>query len=135
VFADFTHAKIGGKAAVDVVNDRAWLENEYLPTVGKRGAAIIETRGQSSAASAANALIDHVRSLTTPSDEIHSLAVVSDGSYGFAEGVWASVPVRTTAPGDWQRVTGIEHDDFAREKLAATNAELVSERETVAEML
>jgi malate dehydrogenase len=135
MFADFAHARIGGRPATEVITDSAWLEETFLPTVGKRGAAIIEARGLSSAASAANALVDHVRSLLTPSEEIHSLAVRSDGSYGFAEGVWASVPVRTTAPGTWEMVGGIEHDEFAREKLAATNAELVSERETVAEML
>jgi malate dehydrogenase len=135
MFADFRNARIGGRQVEEVITDAAWLRETFLPTVGKRGAAVIEARGLSSAASAANALIDHVRSLVTVSDEIHSIAVRSDGSYGFAEGVWASVPVRTTAPGTWELVPGFEHDDFAREKLAATNAELVSERETVAEML
>ena len=104
--------------------------------MGKRGAAIIDARGLSSAASAANAALDHVRSLNTPGDTIHSVAVRSDGSYGFDEGVWASVPVRTTAPGTYEVVReGFEHDDFARAKIAATNAELVEERETVKEML
>ncbi len=136
MFADFTNARIGGKPAREVINDDAWLENEFLPTVGKRGAAIIEARGLSSAASAANAALDHVRSLHTPSDEIHSIAVRSDGSYGFDEGIWASVPVRTTAPGEYEVVRqGWDHDDFAKSKVAITNQELVDERETVSGLL
>jgi malate dehydrogenase len=134
MFADFTHAKIGGKPAADVIGDEAWLKNEYLPTVGKRGAAIIEARGQSSAASAANALIDHVRDLTTPG-AIHSLAVDSQGRYGFSEGVWAGMPVKTTAPGAYEVITSYEMDDFAKSKIAITNDELVGERDTVKEML
>ena len=85
--------------------------------------------------SAANALIDHVRSLYTPSDDVHSIAVRSDGSYGFAEGVWASMPVKTVAPGKYEVQTGVQHDDFAQAKIAASNDELVGERETVAELL
>ncbi|HMM48360.1 MAG TPA: malate dehydrogenase [Miltoncostaeaceae bacterium] len=136
MFADFTNATINGKPVREVINDDAWLENEFLPTVGKRGAAIIEARGLSSAASAANAALDHVRSLHTVSDEIHSIAVRSDGSYGFAEGVWASVPVKTVAPGQYEVVrSGWDHDAFAQGKVAATNAELVEERETVKDML
>jgi malate dehydrogenase len=136
MFADFTNARIGGRPAREVIGDDAWLEREFLSTVGKRGAAIIDARGLSSAASAASAAIDHVRSLNTPGDTIHSVAVRSDGAYGFDEGVWASVPVRTTAPGTYEVVReGFEHDDFARGKIAATNAELVEERETVKEML
>jgi malate dehydrogenase len=133
MFADFTHAKIGGKAAADVVGDRAWLETEYLPTVGKRGAAIIEARGQSSAASAANALIDHVRDLATPG-KVHSVAVESQGRYGFADGVWAGMPVRSTA-GGYEVIDSYQMDDFAKSKIKITNDELVSERETVKEML
>jgi malate dehydrogenase len=136
MFADFTNARIGGRPAREAIGDDAWLENEFLPTVGKRGAAIIAARGLSSAASAANAAIDHVRSLNTPGPEIHSVAVRSDGGYGFDEGVWASVPVRTTAPGTYEVVRdGFEHDEFAKLKIAATNAELVEERETVKQML
>ena len=136
MFADFTNARIGGRPARDVIRHAAWLEGEFLATVGKRGAAIIEARGLSSAASAANAALDHVRSLNTPGDTIHSVAVRSDGSYGFDEGVWASVPVRTTAPGTYEVVReGFGDDDFARAKIAATNAELVEERETVKAML
>lgn len=134
MFADFTHAKIGGKAAAEVIGDEAWLKNDYLPTVGKRGAAIIEARGQSSAASAANALIDHVRDLVTPG-KVHSVAVNSEGRYGFAEGVWAGMPVKTTAPGAYEVVTSYEMDDFAKSKIAITNDELVGERDTVKDML
>jgi malate dehydrogenase len=133
MFADFTHAKIGGKAAADVVGDRTWLETEYLPTVGKRGAAIIDARGQSSAASAANALVDHVRDLATPG-KVHSVAVESQGRYGFADGVWAGMPVTSTADG-YEVVTSYEMDDFAKSKIKITNDELVSERETVKDML
>jgi len=135
MFADFTHATINGKPATSVITDGAWLKETFLPTVGKRGAAIIDARGLSSAASAANALIDHVKSLHTPSDTVHSIAVASDGSYGFAAGIWAGVPVRTTAPGTYEVVKGISHDEFAQGKIAATNAELVGERDTVAELL
>jgi malate dehydrogenase len=134
MFADFTHAKIGGKPAADVIGDEAWLKNEYLPTVGKRGAAIIEARGLSSAASAANAAIDHVRDLATPG-AIHSLAVNSEGRYGFAEGVWAGMPVKTTAPGAYEVITTYEMADFAKSKIKITNDELVGERDTVKEML
>ncbi|MEQ8834914.1 MAG: malate dehydrogenase [Miltoncostaeaceae bacterium] len=136
MFADFTNATIAGKPARQAIGDDAWLENEFLPTVGKRGAAIIEARGLSSAASAANAAIDHVRSLHTPSDTPHSIAVRSDGSYGFDEGIWASVPVKTVAPGEYEVVrSGWDHDEFAKGKVAATNAELAEERETVKDML
>jgi malate dehydrogenase len=133
MFADFTHAKIGGKAVTDVIKDEAWLKNEFLPTVGKRGAAIIEARGLSSAASAANALIDHVRDLTTPG-VTHAVAVESDGSYGFSPGVWAGVPVTTTANG-YDVVKSFDMDDFAKSKIAITNEELVGERDTVKDML
>jgi malate dehydrogenase len=133
MFADFTHAKIGGKAAKDVIGDQAWLENEYLPAVGKRGAAIIDARGQSSAASAANALVDHVRDLVTPG-AIRSVGVASHGRYGFADGVWAGMPVRSTA-GGYEVITSYEMDDFAKSKIKITNDELIGERDTVKEML
>ncbi|MEZ5080575.1 MAG: malate dehydrogenase [Thermoleophilia bacterium] len=135
MFADFKHATINGTAATEVITDQQWLEEDFLPKVGKRGAEIIAARGLSSAMSAANALIDHVRSLHTPSDDVHSIAVRSDGSYGFAEGVWASMPVKTVAPGKYEVQTGVQHDDFAQAKIAASNDELVGERETVAELL
>ena len=133
MFADFTHAKIGGRSASEVIGDRPWLEGEYLPTVGKRGAAIIEARGQSSAASAANALVNHVRGLVTPG-AVHSVAVPSHGRYGFTEGVWAGMPVKTTATG-YEVVDSYEMDDFAKSKIKITNDELVGERDTVKEML
>jgi malate dehydrogenase len=133
MFADFTHAKIGGKAAAEVVGDEAWLKNEYLPAVGKRGAAIIDARGQSSAASAANALVDHVRDLTTPG-AIHSVGVPSEGRYGFSDGVWAGMPVKSTATG-YEVITSYEMDDFAKSKIKITNDELVGERDTVKDML
>lgn len=133
MFADFTHAKIGGKEAASVIGDEAWLKNDYLPAVGKRGAAIIEARGVSSAASAANALIDHVRDLTTVG-AIHSVAVESQGRYGFADGVWAGMPVKTTATG-YDVITSYEMDDFAKSKIALTNDELIGERDTVKDML
>jgi malate dehydrogenase len=133
MFADFTHAKIGGKPAAEVIGDEAWLKNEYLPTVGKRGAAIIDARGQSSAASAANAAIDHVRDLATPG-KIHAVAVNSRGNYGFAEGVWAGMPVRSTETG-YEIITSYAMDDFAKSKIALTNDELVGERDTVKDML
>jgi malate dehydrogenase len=133
MFADFTHAKINGKDAASVIGDEAWLKTDFLPAVGKRGAAIIEARGVSSAASAANALVDHVRSLVTPGT-VHSVAVESQGRYGFADGVWAGMPVRTTATGH-EVIASYEMDDFAKSKIALTNDELVGERDTVKEML
>ena len=133
MFADFTHAKIGGKPAADVIGDEAWLKNGYLPAVGKRGAAIIDARGQSSAASAANALIDHVRDLTTPG-KVHSVAINSEGRYGFAEGVWAWMQARTTESG-YDVIESYAMDDFAKSKIAITNDELVGERETVKDLL
>ena len=133
MFADFTHAKIGGKSAAEVIGDEAWLKNDFLPTVGKRGAAIIEARGLSSAASAANALVDHVRDLTTVG-AIHSVAVESQGRYGFAPGIWAGMPVKTTESG-YDVLTNFDMDDFAKSKIALTNDELVGERETIKDML
>jgi len=133
MFADFTHAKIGGKDATSVIGDEAWLKNDFLPTVGKRGAAIIEARGLSSAASAANALIDHVHDLTTVG-KVHSVAVKSEGRYGFNPDVWAGMPVRTTETG-YEVLTSYEMDDFAKSKIALTNEELIGERETVKDML
>ena len=135
MFPDYSNTLISGKSAVDVIGDVSWLRNDYIPAVGKRGAAIIKARGLSSAASAANALINHVQSLYTVSDEIHSIVVCSEGQYNFAQGVWAGMPVRTVSPGNYEIVTDFEHDDFANEALAKTNAELVSERELVSEYL
>ena len=133
MFADFTHAKIGGKDAASVIGDEAWLKTDFLPAVGKRGAAIIEARGLSSAASAANALVDHVRDLVTPG-KVHSVAVSSEGRYGFSPGVWAGMPVRTTASG-YEVIESFAMDDFAKSKIALTNDELVGERETIKDLL
>ncbi|HVT83163.1 MAG TPA: malate dehydrogenase, partial [Phycisphaerae bacterium] len=101
---------------------------------GKRGAAIIAARGSSSAASAANALVDHVHDLVTPG-KVHSIAVKSNGEYGFDPAVWAGMPVRTTSAGSYEVIKGLAMDDFAKQKIAATNKELVEERETVKGLL
>ena len=135
MFPDYSNTSISGNSATDVITDDNWLKNEYLPGVGKRGAAIIKARGLSSAASAANALINHVQSLYTVSDEIHSIVVCSQGQYSFADGVWAGMPVRTVSPGTYEVVDSYEHDDFAKKALSKTNDELVSERELVSEYL
>jgi len=134
MFPAFGHAKINGKAATDLINDLAWLEGAFCESVGKRGAAIIAARGASSAASAANALVDHVRDLSTPM-AIHSIAVKSEGLYGFDPEVWAGMPVKTLAPGEYEVISGVPLDDFAKSKIAATNKELADERAMVAEML
>jgi malate dehydrogenase len=134
MFPAFAHAMIDGKPATSVITDTAWLQTAFCETVGKRGAAVIAARGLSSAASAANALVDHVRSLVTPG-AIHSIAVKSNGLYGFDANVWAGMPVRTTTPGSYEVITGYAMDDFAKSKIAATNKELVEERAFVAEMI
>ena len=134
MFPAFGHAKINGKTAIGVINDSAWLEGAFCESVGKRGAAIIAARGASSAASAANALVDHVRDLSTPG-AIHSIAVKSEGRYGFDPEVWAGMPVKTLASGEYEVITGVPLDDFAKSKIEATNKELVDERAMVAEML
>lgn len=134
MFPAFAQATISGKPATEVIADLPWLQGAFCETVGKRGAAIIAARGASSAASAASALVDHVRSLVTPG-EVHSIAVKSGGVYGFDPEVWAGVPVRTTTPGSYEILEGYAMDDFARAKLAATNKELSDERAMVADML
>ncbi len=134
MFPAFHHASIQGKLATRVITDLAWLQGPFCETVGKRGAAIIAARGASSAASAANALVDHVRSLVTPG-AIHSVAIKSNGHYGFDANVWAGMPVRTTTPGSFEVITTYAMDDFAKSKLAATNKELVEERAFVADMI
>ena len=135
MFPDYSNTIISGKPATDVIGNEKWLKDEYIPAVGKRGAAIIKARGLSSAASAANALINHVQSLYTVSDDIHSIVVCSKGQYGFAEGVWAGMPVRTVSPGNYEVIDNYKHDDFAKELLKKTNDELMSEREMVSEYL
>lgn len=134
-YPDIFHATVRGENAAEVVNDQDWLENEFIPTVQKRGAAIIEARGASSAASAANAAIDHVHDWVTgtPDGEWVSMAVPSDGSYGIDEGLIAGVPVRT-ADGAYEVVQGLELDDFARARIDKTVAELREERDAVNEL-
>jgi malate dehydrogenase len=134
-YPDILHAEIGGKNAFGVVGDQAWVENDFIPTVAKRGAAIIEARGASSAASAANAAIDHVFDWVngTPGDDWVSVGMVSDGSYGVPEGLIAGFPARSVG-GAWQIVSGLEIDDFSRARIDASVAELVSERDAVTEL-
>jgi malate dehydrogenase len=135
-FPDFVHAEVRGTPVPDVVTDRTWLEGEFLETVQKRGAAIIAKRGQSSAASAAHAIVDSVNSIhqPTPGDDWHSLAVVSHGEYGVPEGLVFSYPVRSTGDA-WSIVEGLEHDDWAKGKIDATTQELVDERAEVRDLL
>jgi len=134
MFPAFHLAAINGRPAPEVIDDDAWLKEAFCPTVGKRGAAIIAARGLSSAASAGNALIDHVRDLNTPG-AVHSVAVKSNGAYGFHPDVWAGLPVKTTTPGSCEVVQGLPIDDFGAGMVKVTNDELVSERETVADLL
>lgn len=135
-FPDFFHALAGGKPVPDVVTDRGWLEGEFIETVQKRGAAVIEARGASSAASAAHAAIDSVLSVRapTPEGDWHSLAVVSRGEYGVPEGLQFGFPVRSTGT-SWEVVEGLEHNDFARAKIQTTTDELLAERADVASLL
>jgi malate dehydrogenase len=134
-YPDITHAKVGGRSAKDVVGDQAWIENDFIPTVQKRGAAIIEARGASSAASAANAAIDHVRDWLdgTPSGDWVSMAVPSDGSYGVAEGVLCGFPV-TCRGGAYEIVQGLELDAFSRERIDRSVGELLEERAAVEDL-
>ena len=134
-FPDLTHATVGGKPALTRVS-QSWYREEFIPTVQQRGAAIIKARGASSAASAASAAIDHVRdwALGTPGDDWVSMAVASDGSYGVKEGIVYSYPVRCVR-GEYQIVQGLSVDDFARAKMAATEAELREERAGVENLL
>ncbi len=135
-YPDFHNALIGGKPATEVISDHAWLEGPFIETVQKRGAAIIEARGSSSAASAANAVVDTVRSLTTPTPEgdWNSVAVVSDGSYGIDEGLVVSFPIRSDGR-KWEIVQGVPVNEFSQGKIDATVQELREEREAVADLL
>jgi len=132
-YPDFTNALIGGKPASEVISDQAWLQGEFISTVQQRGAAIIKARGLSSAASAANAVVDTVVSLTneTPAGQFHSVAVCSPGSYGIDPGLIASMPIRTHADGSWSVVEGVPVDDFSQGKIEASINELREEREAV----
>ena len=136
LFPDFTNAKVSGKPATEVV-DKAWLESEFIPAVQQRGAAVIAARGASSAFSAAQALIDHVKSLTsaTPGDDWFSAAVVSDGSYGVAKGIVSSFPLRSKGDGGYEIVKNVPLNEFAKSKLATTIAELEKERDLVKDLL
>jgi malate dehydrogenase len=128
------HAKVDGKPAIDLV-DRQWLEETYIPTVQQRGAAVIEARGASSAASAANAAIGSMHDFARGSaaNDWVSMGVCSDGSYGVPEGLISSFPV-TTKDGTWSIVQGLDIDDFSRARIDASVAELAEERDTVAEL-
>ncbi len=130
MYPDLFHAKVGGEIAAKVVDDQAWIEEQFLPGVGKRGAAIIEARGASSAASAANAAIDHVYDWVNGTADWVSMGVPSDGSYGVPEGLISGFPV-TTSGGEWKIVEGLDIDDFSRSKIDASVAELTDERDTV----
>jgi malate dehydrogenase len=131
-YPDIFHAEVAGKPAAEVVGDQTWVEKDFIPTVQQRGAAIIEARGASSAASAANAAINHVRDWVagTPVGDWVSMAIASDGSYGVPEGLISSVPV-TTSEATYAVVTGLDIDDFSSQRIDASVAELVEERDTV----
>jgi malate dehydrogenase len=133
-YPDITHAKVNGNSAAETVNDQAWLETDYIPTVQKRGAAIIAARGASSAASAASAAIDHVRDwvLGTPDGDWVSMAVPADGSYGI-EGVFSGYPC-TCSGGAYEIVQGLDLDEFSRERVDASVAELQGERDAVKDL-
>ncbi len=135
-FPDFANAAIGGKPVPEVIDDRSWLEGDFIKAVQQRGAAIIAARGASSAASAASAAIDSVRSVVnpTPAGDCASLAVCSHGEYGTPEGLQFGFPVRSDGT-SWSIVGGLNHDDFARSRIAATTEELLSEREAVKDLL
>jgi malate dehydrogenase len=136
-YPDFTNAKIDGKPVGEVISDTEWLKGEFISTVQQRGAAIIKARGASSAASAANAAMDTVKSLITPTAEgdWHSVAVCSDGSYGIEKGIMASFPIRTLAGGGWEIVQGLPIDSFSQGKIDATIGELIEERDAVKHLL
>ena len=136
-YPDFTNAKIKGKPVTEVISDKEWLEGEFISTVQQRGSAIINARGASSAASAANGVVDTVRSLTTPTPEGDwtSVAVCSDGSYGIPAGLIASMPIKVDAEGRWDIVPGVELDEFSQGKLAETIKELSEEREAVSALI
>ena len=132
-YPDLFHTKVNGQSAAELVNDADWMENDFIPTVQKRGAAIIKARGSSSAASAANAAIDHMHdwALGTPEGDWVSMAIPSDGSYGAPEGIITSFPC-TVSNGEYSIVQGLELNEFSQTKIDASTSELVAERDTVA---
>ena len=134
-YPDIFRAQVNGKNAAELIDDQAWIDGTFLPTVQQRGAAIIEARGLSSAASAANAAIDHVRDWVsgTPADDWVSMVLPSDGSYDVPEGLMSSFPV-TTSGGEYSIVGGLDLDDYSRGKIDASVGELIEERDTVAEL-
>jgi len=134
-YPDLVHAKVDGASAWETVDDETWVKDEFIPRVAKRGAAVIEARGSSSAASAANAAIDHVNNWVngTPEDDWVSMGIPSDGSYGVPDDIIAGFPV-TCSNGEFQIVQGLEIDEFSREKIDATAAELKEERDAVADL-
>ena len=136
-YPDFTNAKIKGAPVTDVIDDTEWLQGEFIATVQQRGAAIIAARGASSAASAANGVVDTVRSLTTPTPDGDwtSVAVCSDGSYGIEAGLIASMPIRVDKDGRWDIVPGVELDEFSRGKVDASIQELKEEKDAVSSLL
>jgi malate dehydrogenase len=136
MYPDFYNARIGGRPAPEVIGDEAWFKDTFLPTVQQRGAAVIKARGLSSAASAANAVVDTVRCLTTPTREggWFSVAVCSDGSYGIEKGLIFSYPVRSDGS-KWRIVQGLQLTDFSKERIAATEKELKEEKALVSELL
>lgn len=136
-YPDFYNARINGQNADALIGDEAWLKDTFIPTVQQRGAAIIKARGLSSAASAANAVVDTVASLTnpTPESDWNSVAVCSDGSYGTQEGLITSFPVRADGKGCWEIVQDVPVNDFSREKIDASVNELAEEREMVSDLL
>jgi len=136
MFPDFYNAKIGRQKLTSVITDEIWLKDTFVPTVGQRGKAIIEARGASSAASAANAVVDTVRDLDNPTrGGFHSVCVVSKGEYGTPEGLITSMPVTVDAVGNWRVVGGLSLNDYAKENIAASNAELAEERKIAFEQL
>lgn len=136
-YPDFTNAKIKGQPVSEVISDHDWLKGEFISTVQKRGAAIIKARGLSSAASAANAVVDTVVSLTTetPAGDWHSVAVCSPGAYGIEKGLMASMPIRTHADGSWSVVEGVPVDEFSQGKIDATISELSEEKAAVQDLI
>ena len=134
-YPDLFHAEVDGRNAAEAVGDQAWYENDYIPTVAKRGAAIIDARGASSAASAANAAIDHIHDwhLGTPEGDWVSMAIPSDGSYGVPEGLISSFPC-VCVDGRYEIVQGLEIDEFSRARIDASVAELSEERDAVREL-
>ena len=136
-FPDAFHATIGGRAAADVINDDAWLRGDFISSVQQRGAAIIAARGASSAASAANAVVETVRNVASPTGQIFSAAMPSPGEelgYGIPEGLVFGFPLRGSEPGQIEIVQGISHDPWAAERIATTLAELIEERDAVGEL-